>query len=68
MSPVACIIGGNFQLNALSHIPDNFQSETEMVFDRQPNPSRIALLQIYLNKTPLSCLAQTTSNTEIFLI
>ena len=33
--PVACIVDGNVQLYVLYHMPDNFQGETKMVFDRQ---------------------------------
>ena len=53
--PVANILDSNVQLYVLLHITDNFQGETDMVFDRLPKPSRVALLQIYL-KTQLSSL------------
>ena len=46
--PLAHKIDGNGQLYVLSYIPDNFQGETEIVFDRLPKSSRVALLQIFL--------------------
>ena len=46
--PVANKIDGNIQFYVLSHIPDNFQGETEMVFDRLPKSSRHTLLLMYL--------------------
>ena len=49
--PVANKIDGNVQLYVLSHIPDNVQSVTKMVFDCLPKPPRVAVLQIYLNET-----------------
>ena len=54
--PVANKIDGNVQLYVLSHIPDNVQSVTKMVFDCLPKPPRVAVLQIYLNETQLSSL------------
>ena len=39
--PVANIIDGNVQLDALSNIPDNFKGVAEMVFDLLPKASRV---------------------------
>ena len=30
--------------NVLSHIPDNYQAVTEMVFDRLPKPSKVDIV------------------------
>ena len=42
--PTANIIDGNFQLNFLSLIPDNFQGVTEIVSDGLPKPSRVNIV------------------------
>ena len=39
--PEANMIDGNVQLDALSHIPDNFKGVAEMVFDLLPKASRV---------------------------
>ena len=41
---VANLIDGNVPLCDLSHIPDNFQSVTEIVFDCLPKPSRVNIV------------------------
>ena len=43
--PVAKIIDGNVQLYVLSHIRDNFQGVTEIVFDYLPKPSRVNIMK-----------------------
>ena len=63
--PVENMIDGNVKLYVLSHIPDNFQGETEMVFDRQPKSSRVALLQIYRKTFQLSCLGENNDEHRI---
>ena len=38
------MIDGNVQLNILSHIPDNFQSVTEIVSEGLPKQSRVNIV------------------------
>ena len=52
--PAANIVDGNVQLHVLSHIPDIFQSVTEIVSDCLPKPSRVNTVtvgQLYDDKS-----------------